>query len=386
MKSRKLLMIPGPIEFEPSVLRILGAPTTSHVAPNFIKSFGNCLNMMRKVWLSPKGQPFIIAGSGTLAMDMAACNLVEPGDKVLVISTGYFGDRYATILKRYGAEVTVLEAPFGKTVPTETIDKTLENGNFKILTFTHVDTSTGILVNPKPIGELGKKHKVLTILDGVCSVAGEAIHQDDWNIDIVLTASQKAIGVPPGLALLMVSENAMQVFKSRKTPVLNYYGDFTNWLPIMDAYENENPSYFGTPPVNLIMALEESLKLILEEGMEKRFERHQQIAKAFREAMQCIGLSILPNSNEIAANTLTATYYPKNVSGGDFLGAVAAADIILAGGLLASHKTKYFRVGHMGIVNQSDIIATVAGIEMALKKCGHSFNLGDGVRKVLTVL
>lgn len=386
MKNRKLLMIPGPIEFEPSVLRILGAPTTSHVAPNFIKSFGNCIKMMRDVWLSPKGQPFIVAGSGTLAMDMAACNLVEPGDKVLVISTGYFGDRFAHILKRYGAEVTVLEAAFGKIVPTETIEKTLKNGNFKLLTFTHVDTSTGILVHPKAIGALGKKHNVLTILDGVCSVAGETIRQDEWNIDVVLTASQKAVGVPPGLALLMVSKNAMQVFKNRKTPVLNYYGDFTNWLPIMDAYEADKPSYFGTPPVNLIMALEESLKLILAEGMEHRFIRHQQIAKAFREAMQCIGLTILPNSNTIAANTLTATYYPKNISGGDFLGAVKASDIILAGGLLPTHKTEYFRVGHMGIVNQSDIIATIAGIEKALKKCGHTFNLGDGMRKALAIL
>ncbi|MBL4746435.1 MAG: alanine--glyoxylate aminotransferase family protein [Flavobacteriaceae bacterium] len=386
MKNRKLLMIPGPIEFEPSVLRILGAPTTSHVAANFIKSFGHCIKMMRDVWISPKGQPFIVAGSGTLAMDMAACNLVEPGDKVLVISTGYFGDRYATILERYGAEVTVLEAPFGKTICTETIDKTLEDGDFKILTFTHVDTSTGILVAPKAIGALGKKHRVLTILDGVCSVAGEEILQDAWNIDVVLTASQKAIGVPPGLALLMVSEKAMQVFKTRKTPVLNYYGDFANWLPIMKAYENETPSYFGTPPVNLIMALEESLKLIVAEGMEQRFARHQQIASAFREAMQCIGLTIFPNSNDIAANTLTAVYYPKNISAGDFLGAVKESDIILAGGLLASHKTEYFRVGHMGIVNQSDIIATIAGIEKALKKCGHSFNLGDGLSKALAIL
>lgn len=386
MKNRKLLMIPGPIEFEPSVLRILGAPTTSHVAPNFVKSFSNCLKLMREVWLSSKGQPFIIAGSGTLAMDMAACNLVEPGDKVLVISTGYFGDRYANILERYGADVTVLTADFGKTVPIETIDKTLQDGKFKILTFTHVDTSTGILVDPKPLGLLGKKHRVLTILDGVCSVAGETIQQDKWNIDVVLTASQKAIGVPPGLALLMVSENAMQVFKTRKTPVLNYYGDFTNWIPIMEAYENSTPSYFGTPPVNLIMALEESLKLIIQEGMEKRFARHQQIAKAFREAMQCIGLTILPKSNAIAANTLTATYYPKNISGGDFLAAVKQSDIIVAGGLLPSHKTEYFRVGHMGIVNQSDIIATVAGIEKALKKCGYSFNLGDGISKALSIL
>jgi len=186
-------MIPGPIEFEPAVMQAVGQQTTSHVAPDFINSFGHSLELMREVWMSPKGQPFIMAGSGTLAMDMAGANLTEPGDNVLVISTGYFGDRYADLLKRYGAEVTLLKAATGDVVKESLIDAELKKKKYKLLTFTHVDTSTAVKVDPIPIGILGRKYGVLTILDGVCSVAGEEIRQDDWNMDIVLTASQKAI-------------------------------------------------------------------------------------------------------------------------------------------------------------------------------------------------
>jgi alanine-glyoxylate transaminase/serine-glyoxylate transaminase/serine-pyruvate transaminase len=386
MKSRKLLMIPGPIEFEPKVLQALGAPTTSHVAPNFIETFGNCIELMRKVWLTSTGQPFVVAGTGTFAMDMAAANLIEPNDNVLVISTGYFGERFAEISKRYGANVTILASEIGDVVSLEEIEKALASKKYKLITITHVDTSTGVLADPKPIAKLAKKYNTLSILDGVCSVAGEEIKQEEWGIDVVLSASQKAIGVPPGLALLVVSQKALEVFKNRKTPISNYYADFNNWLPIMKAYENRQPSYFGTPPVNLIAALEVSLQQIVAEGMEHRFLRHQKIATAFREAMIALGLKLLPIHKNLSANTLTAVYFPENISGSAFLGHIGKNDIILAGGLLPSHKTLYFRIGHMGSVNNNDIIATVAAIESGLFAGGFPFEMGIGLKTALKKL
>jgi alanine-glyoxylate transaminase/serine-glyoxylate transaminase/serine-pyruvate transaminase len=386
MKSRKLLMIPGPIEFEPKVLQALGAPTTSHVAPNFIESFGNCIELMRKVWLTSTGQPFVVAGTGTFAMDMAAANLIEANDNVLVISTGYFGERFAEIAKRYGANVTILASEVGHVVSLGDIEKALASKKYKLITITHVDTSTGVLVDPKPIAELAKKYDTLSILDGVCSVAGEEIKQEEWGIDVVLTASQKAIGVPPGIALLVVSQKAMTVFKNRKSLVCNYYADFNNWLPIMQAYENRQPSYFGTPPVNLIAALEVSLKQIVAEGMEQRFLRHQKIATAFREAMIALGLKLLPIHKNLSANTLTAVYFPENVAGSTFLGHIGKNDVILAGGLLPSHKTLYFRVGHMGSVNNNDIIATISAIESGLFACDYPFEIGIGLKTALHIL
>ena len=360
-------MIPGPIEFAPEVMEKMGQPTLSHVAPGFIESFGRALEMMREVWLAPKGQPFIVAGSGTLAMDMAGANLIETGDKVLVVSTGYFGERYAELLKRYGANVTFLQSEVGDVVPYEKVESELATGNYKVMTFTHVDTSTGVLVDAKRMGALAQKYNVLSILDGVCSVAGEEIRQEEWAIDVVVTASQKAVGVPPGLALLVVSEKAMNTWKNRKTPVGNYYCDWSLWLPIMEAYEARNPSYFATPPVNLIQALERSLELILEEGMDARFARHKELAEKFRVEMSAVGISFLPKSAEITANTLTAAYYPDGVNGGEFLGKVGRNGVVIAGGLLPSHKTQYFRVGHMGIVSDEHIDRASEAIRKALK-------------------
>ena len=379
-------MIPGPIEFEPEVMKVLGMPTTSHVAPDFIESFGNALDLMKEVWHCPDGQPFIVAGTGTLAMDMAGSNLIEPGDNALVVSTGYFGERYADLLKRYGAQVDILKAPLGEVVAIDSVENALKSKKYKLMTFTHVDTSTAVLNDPVPFGKLGQKYDVLTILDGVCSVAGEEILQQEWGIDVVLTASQKAVGVPPGLALMVVSQKAMQVFESRKTPVSNYYGDWTNWLPIMKAYAGRQPSYFGTPAVNLVFALETSLKIILKEGMKNRVIRHRKIGNAFRSSMKALGLKMIPANDKVAANTLSAIYYPGGVNGGELLKGISDAGITVAGGLLPDLKIKYFRVGHMGSVNQSDLLSTISAIESGLTACGYKFESGIGLRAAQDVL
>ena len=379
MKDRTLLMIPGPIEFEPAVLEALGAPTTSHVAPEFIEAFGQALERMREVWLCPSGQPFMIAGSGTLAMDLAGANLIEPGDKALVLSTGVFGDRFEDLLSRYGAQVTVLRASLGGTISLEEVEAALKNGSFKLMAFTHVDTSTGVRVDPQPLGALGRKYDVLTVLDGVCSVAGEELRQEEWGIDVALTASQKAIGVPPGLALLVAGPRAIDAWRSRKAPVGNYYADWGKWLPIMESYEARKPSYFGTPAVNLVCALNVSLKQILEEGMEARFARHRRLGEACQAAIRALGLSQVPTSVEYAAFTLTAPYYPEDVTGQDLLPKVRAAGAILAGGLHPQIKARYFRIGHMGATKPGDLLATIGALEAGLLGCGYEFEPGVGV-------
>lgn len=386
MKDRTLLMIPGPIEFEPAVLQALGAPTTSHVAPDFIEAFGQALERMREVWLCPSGQPFVVAGSGTLAMDMAAANLIEPGDKTLVFSTGYFGDRYAELLSRYGAEVTVLRAPLGGIIDPGEVEAVLRKERYKLMTITHVDTSTGVRMDPQPLGRLGQEYGVLTVLDGVCSVGGEELRQEEWGIDVALTASQKAIGVPPGLALLVAGPRAIAAWRARKTPVGNYYADWSNWLPIMEAYEARRPSYFGTPPVNLICALNVSLEQILAEGMEARFARHRKLGEACKAAIRALGMSQVPTDPAHAAATLTAPYYPEGITGPELLPKVKAAGAILAGGLHPEIKARYFRIGHMGATKPGDLLATIGALEAGLRACGYKFEPGAGVAAAQRVL
>jgi alanine-glyoxylate transaminase/serine-glyoxylate transaminase/serine-pyruvate transaminase len=379
MKDRKLLMIPGPIEFTPEVLRAMGMSTTSHLSPNFIEMFDQALKRMRQVWFCPDGQPFIIAGSGTLAMDMAASNLVDAGDKALVVNSGYFSDRFVAILEGCGAEVTQVHPSAIGDVPTlEQVDAALKADEFKLMTITHVDTSTAVGTDVKGLAALGREHGALVVVDGVCSVAGEEMRQKEWGIDLALTASQKAIGVPPGLALLVAGPRAMDAFRQRKTPVTNYYADWSRWLPIMESVEARRPLYFGTPPVNHIWALNVSLGQILEEGMEARFARHRKLSEAFKAAIGALGMKQVPVRSEVTATTLTAPYYPEGVDA-KILGEINKAGVIVAGGLLPPIKTQYFRVGHMGAVTAADILTTVGAIERGLVAVGHRFELGAGL-------
>lgn len=371
-------MIPGPIEFEPSVLRALGEKTRSHLDPVFMKAYGRALQRLREVFRAPTAQPFVVAGSGTLAMEMAVANLVQPGDKALVVNTGYFSDRMGTMLERHGATVTHLKADPGALPGADEVEHALATGGFKVMTITHVDTSTAVLAPVKELAAAAKKHGVLVVVDGVCSVGGEELEMDAWGVDVTLTASQKALGVPPGLAVLLAGPRAMAAWKARTRPVASMYLDFAEWLPIHEAYEAEKPAYFATPPVNLIMALDVSLGHLVEEGIAARVQRHVKVATSMRAAWLALGLAPLPKSDAVSAHTLSALFYPGSVDAA-LVKAVAAEGVVVAGGLHPALKTKYFRVGHMGGVTRSDLVATVSAIERALKACGHPVELGRGV-------
>lgn len=379
MKNRTLLMIPGPIEFEPAVLSAMGAPTTSHLAPNFVEAFGQALERTRTLFQCIDGQPFVLAGTGTLGMDTACANLVEAGDSALVVNTGYFGDRMGTILERYGAHVTHVRAVPGGHPSLEEVEQALKDKQYKVMTITHVDTSTGVLADVKNLAALGQQYGALVVVDGVCSVAGEELRMSDWGVDVAFTASQKAVGVPPGLALLVASQHALAALNSRKTPVSSYYADWNNWLGVMQAYENRKTAYFGTPAVNLVFALNISLGLILQEGLEPRFERHVRFSRAIKAGITALGMGQVPLHDAIAAHTMTAPRFPAGVIGSDLLSYAGKAGVTLAGGLHSAIKNEYFRIGHMGSVTQGDVLATIGAIETALSACGYKFQKGIGV-------
>ncbi len=365
MSERHLLMIPGPIEFEPAVLRALGEKTRGHLDPVFMKAFSRALKRLRDVFQAPSAQPFVVAGSGTLAMEMAVANLVQAGDKALVVNSGYFSDRIGTMLERHGAAVTHLRAEPGSIAGVDEVERALSGGGFKVMTITHVDTSTAVLAPVKELAAVARKHDVLVVVDGVCSVGGEELQMDAWGVDVTFTASQKALGAPPGLAVLLAGPRAMAAWKARTRPVASMYLDFAEWLPIHEAYEAEKPSYFATPPVNLIMALDVSLGQLLDEGMTARVERHVKTAAQMAAAWKRLGLEHLPKSEALRAHTLSALYYPAGVDAA-LVKAIGAQGVVVAGGLHPALKTKYFRVGHMGAVNANDVTATIGAIERAL--------------------
>lgn len=340
--------------------------------------------MVRKVFQTEKGQPFVVSGSGTLGWDMVAANLVEAGEAVLVVNTGYFGDSFGEALETYGAKVTHVRAPIGDCPSLEEIEKALDAapaGGYKLLTVTHVDTSTGVLVDVAAVCALvqRKSPSTLVAVDGVCSIGGEDLQMDKWGVSVALTGSQKALGTPPGLSIVVVSEAAMKVFEARKTPVSSYYASWKRWLPIMRAYEERRPAYFATPAVQLVQSLRVSLKLILEQtpNVADRFERHVAASERVKNEVESWGLKQVPVSRAKAAHTMTAVYLPEGMTLPQLLPLIVKRGVMVAGGLHKEIAPRYFRIGHMGVSVMEDrrghLDNTLRVIKEALQEAGHVF-------------
>ncbi len=376
-----LLMIPGPIELSPAVRDAAATPAPSHVAPGLIAAFGRVLTGMRRVWKAPEGaQPFVLAGSGTLAMEKAVCNVIDPGDTVLVVDTGYFSDRMALMLERRGATVRRLPAEPGHSVPAEAVGAELQGMDAKAVFVTHVDTSTGVRADVQGIARVAKHHGALVVVDGVCATAAEVLDQAADGVDIYLTASQKALGMPPGLALLVASPAALAAREALATPPPLSI-DFASWQPIMAAYEAGTPSYFATPATSLILAADAAFAELTD--IDAVWSRHQHVADRMRAAWAHLGLELLPARADLAANTLSALRYPQGVDA-SFLRGVAERGVAVAGGLHPLLKTTYFRVGHMGwVTTQPDLLAlTVRAIGEALADAGHPGDIEAAVASV----
>ncbi|CAE6369175.1 unnamed protein product [Rhizoctonia solani] len=371
-EPHKLLVIPGPIEIADEVLYANAHPSMSHVSADFIPVFGDCIRMLRQVLYTKDGQPFLVAGSGTLGWDMVASNLVEAGEDALVLHSGYFADSFADCLETYGAKVKQVKADIGAAVTEVDLENALKEKKYKVVTFTHVDTSTGVLSDAKMIGQVVKRVSpdTLVVLDGVCSVASEEIRMDDWGIDVVLSATQKGLGTPPGLSVVCASQRALNVLKGRKTPVSSYFANWNRWLPIMQAYEKGSPLYFATPPVNLIYAFHASLSAITKNqpSLEERFKLHKEASSKIKKAVADLGLKLVPNDLAFAANGMTAVYFPDGISAPDIIPRMLKQDVVVAAGLHKEVKDKYFRVGHMGITVTDESRGDVDKIISALQK------------------
>jgi alanine-glyoxylate transaminase/serine-glyoxylate transaminase/serine-pyruvate transaminase len=369
MPNAPLLMIPGPVEVSPAVLAAFGAPPPGHTAAPLIESFGTALERMRQVWQAgPESQPFVLTGGGTVGMDMVTANLTQPGDRVLVVDTGYFSDRIAEMLRRQGAEVIAVEAAVGEAPSPEEVRSVMTaQGPFQALYATHVDTSTGVRIDPEPLARLAREHGMLAVFDGVCATAGERFAMAEWDADVYLTASQKALGLPPGLALLVASPRALAVRAARRTPAPPMYLDWEQWLPVMRAYEERRPSYFSTPATNLILALAVGLGEIVEQGVEARFAAHARAARALRAAWSELGLTLVPARPELASNLLSALRFPPGVDG-TLVRRILDHGVAVAGGLHPAIRNEYFRVGHMGFVTgrpellRQTVLAVAAGL------------------------
>lgn len=372
MKTRKLLMLPGPTPVARSIQDQMGRETIAFGDPAFIKDFKELTEDL-KAMLHCSGEVFVVAGTGTMAMEMAIANTTKRGDNILIVTHGFFGDRFIEICRRKGLNADVLSSEWGDIVPVKTIREKLKERNYAGVTVTHVDTSTGVCA---PIAEIGRMMKefpeTLYIVDGVCATAGEAEYVDEMGIDILFTGSQKAFGVAPGLIMLWASKKALERRMSLGD-IPEYYIDIAKWLPVV-----QDPSkYFAAHAVNLVWALKESVRIIKEEGLENRYNRHKHLAEGMQAALEAIGLNIMAKKGHRAV-TLTNLVYPEGVDDVKFRSLLAEEGIMVAGGL-TKYAGRMFRLGHMGNIDKHDLISVIATIERTLCRAGMKVELGAGV-------
>jgi aspartate aminotransferase-like enzyme len=370
-----LVMVPGPTPVVRSIQEALGRETISYNDPRLVADFGRLIDDLVKLWRCD-GIAFVVAGSGTMAMEMGIVNVAARSDRVLACTNGYFGDRFVDICSRKGFETEVLRAPrWGKSVQIEDISAKLDEKKFDILCVTHVETSTGVEFPLRELTEMMRASHpdTLIVVDGVASMGGVEFYMD-WGVDVMLSCSQKCFGTAPGLGLLWASDRALE--KRKAIPhIAETYIDFEKWVPVM----REPMKYWGTPAVNMIWSLCEAVRIIKEEGLENRFRRHRKYASAIRRSLSAMGFSI--GADEKAASpTVTVSLYPDNCGLDDaaFRSAVYEEGAHIAG-CLGDFAGKGFRIGHMGNIDDNIIVSLIASVERACVKCGYDIEPGTGL-------
>jgi len=379
MPQDKLLLIPGPSPVAPRILDALALPTVSHVSPEMAGDLKEACENLKKIVFAAAGEPVIVSGAGTLAMEMALLNTAGPSDRVLVLSQGYFGDRMAQICRAFGLAHDVLECEWGRAVTSRELDQRLKVANYNVVVCTHVDTATGACAPVEEYCQVLEKTGSIFLVDGVCATGGIPERMDAWGIDVVLTAAQKCLGAPPGLAILVFSELAMEKRRSLAA-VPAYYSDVLRWLPIM----HDPSKYFSTPCVNEIRAFAEATRIILEEGIEERFERHDLYAEALRAGLATLGFSIFTDPR-FEASTLSVVRYPDGIEDKAFRSGLNANGVVVAGGL-GPTAGQVFRMGHMGNLTSAQVRFAIDAVEKTLAGLGLAVKPGTGRAAVDSIL
>ena len=382
MSREKLLMTPGPTMLPPEVLEVMRRQIIHHRTADFEKTWDELHENLKSIFQT-KQTVMTIASSGTGAMEASVVNLFSPGEKVLAVSIGAFGDRFADIATVFGLEVVKLSVEWGKAVNVQDIKDILDkdvNSEIKGVLITHNETSTGVSNDIKAVAELTCNTNRLIVVDAISALGGIELRMDEWGLDCVITGSQKALMAPPGLAFIALSEKAWEACERSSMP--KFYWDLRKYKKGL-AKISENPPY--TPSITVVQAQAEAIKLMIAEGLENVYSRHKKFAKATQKGILALGLELLPEA-ELSSYIVTAVKAPENIDIGKVIKAMNNKyDVMITGG--QKHlKGKIFRIGHCGFVNEFDIIKTFAALEQALAGEGYVFEIGAGVNAVQKAL
>ena len=378
-----LLLIPGPTPVPQPVLEALARPTESHSS----ETTGRALRRLQEgiehaVGARPSGEPegslvFVLAGSGTMALEAGIVNLVLPGEKLLVVSQGFFGARFAAVGRAIGAEVVEVSCPWGGQVAPAEVERALRESGARVMTVTHVDTATGVVAPFLEYARIARELGVVMVLDAVAGVGGMPVGMADAGIDVVITASQKALGIPPGLAILAVSHRAMET-RRQLGRCGSYFMDWLNWeAPMRDSEAH----YFATLPTNMVVAGAAAIDLAESEGWEPRFARHRRMARSVRRGLRAVGLPPR-GAEDVLSATVTAARVPEGIDPTALRLAVAVDQVAIAGGIGAWNKTT-IRLGHMGAAGLPELLQGMAALESGLIRLGASVERGAGVAELV---
>ncbi|MBI5642668.1 MAG: alanine--glyoxylate aminotransferase family protein [Deltaproteobacteria bacterium] len=376
MKKRYLLA-PGPTPVPDSALLAMAQPMIHHRTPQFSEIFRETADLLKYVFQT-KQDVLILAASGTGAMEGSIVNLYSPGDEVIVVNGGKFGERWGKISEAYGLKVHWITVEWGKAVDTAVVKKVLdENPKTRGILVQASETSTTVAHPIKELAALTKDRDCLLIVDGITGVGVFDLPMDEWGIDVLVSGSQKAFMLPPGLAFVALSEKAWKFQETAKCP--KFYFDYKKERKNL----KDNTTAY-TPAVSLITGLREALKLIKEEGLYNVFGRHDRLARATRAASAAMGLKLL--APEAPSNAATGVFVPEGVDGGKLVKYLRdEVGVTMAGG--QDHlKGKILRIAHLGYVDTFDIIISIAAIEIALNKLGCKMPFGKGVAAAEEIL
>ncbi len=373
--GKRILMGPGPSDVHPRVLKAMSTPLVGHLDPDFLAIMNETREMLKEVFQTKNELTIALSGTGSAGMESSLVNLLEPGDKAVVCIAGLFAERMADIVKRCSAEPVIIQGEWGNIIEPEEVRKVLKKtGKVKLLAIVHAETSTGVRQPLEEISRLTQEAGALFVVDAVTSLAGIPVETDRWNIDVIYSGTQKCLSCPPGLAPISFSEKAVHSLAQRTIPIRSWYLD----IQMLQSYWGKERFYHHTAPINMIYALREALRMVLEEGLEKRFRRHELHSAALVAGLETMGLRMIAPA-PYRLPELNAVYIPDGIDDVSVRRALLNEYGIEIGGGLGKFKGKAWRIGLMGYsCSRANVMLFLSALENILTDSGYPIS-GHGI-------
>ncbi|MBZ5701746.1 MAG: alanine--glyoxylate aminotransferase family protein [Acidobacteriia bacterium] len=372
----RLMMTPGPSSIDARVYRALATPLVGHLDPYFRVVMDETQQLLRQMFQTESRITFPLSASGSGGIEAAVLNPLEEGDEALICVNGVFSERMAIIAERTPARVTRVEAPYGRPVDPEDVRRAGKGKKVKIVGLAHGETSTGVLTSIDAFRKVADELGAMLVVDTVATLAGAPLHVDRQRIDICFSGSQKALSAPPGMSPITVSTRAEEAIRARKSKVQSWYFDLSSAM----NYWGKDRLYHHTPPISLIYALREAMRIVAEEGLEKRWERHRQNEHALTAGLEAMGIGLLVKNPADRLPTVTAVLVPDGIDEVKVRNQLLDEFNIETAGGFGPLKGKIWRVGLMGHVSQKgNVLLFLAAFEKVLLENGYRAPAGAGV-------